>query len=150
MKTPNQYEDDRLLRDTLKHGEIVKLAAALRIKYPTFARQVNPDDPAMAGPYHDAKDFFFKAFQTRPEICLTLMADLNSSVEDWAEEEAVKGDVSHLVGDVANEVAELVCCRLDGKPAHLQRKEAMDVIAAVHKFVAGLDNESGRLREVGK
>lgn len=144
-RIPNQYEDDRLLRDCLKHGELLKLSTALRIPYGTFTRQVNPDDHQLASPYHVAKNFFFQLFQMRAGACLAMKADLDAAVESWVEAKSSSKDASHLVGDVANEVAELVCCRLNGRPAHIQRKEAADVIAAVQAFMAGLDNEN-RLR----
>jgi hypothetical protein len=144
---PNQYETERLLSDALSHGDKSRLANILEVSLSEISQQCNPEELRKSY-FYQFKRFLWGLCGVNSKAADVLMSDLNSSHELWKGSERITVDLSRLTGDVATEVTELVCARLEGKPLHVQRKEALDVMLAVKHFICGLERETGSLRPV--
>src|SRR6266540_4165108 len=124
---PNRYATERLLSDALTHGDKSRLANILEVSLSEISQQCNPEELRKSY-FYQFKRFLWGICGVNPFAADVLMSDLNSSHELWTQSERIKVDLSHLTGNVAQEVTELVCARLEGKSVHVQRKEALEAM----------------------
>jgi hypothetical protein len=142
---PSQYETERLLSDALSHGDKTRLANILEVSLSEISQQCNPEELRKSY-FYQFKRFLWGLCGVNSKAADVLMSDLNSSHELWTQSDRIKVDLSHLTGNVAQEVTELICARLEGKSVHIQRKEALDVMLALKHFICGLEREAGPQR----
>jgi len=131
--TVDQHETERFLFNVLDHGDKSELAQALGVSLSEISQQVNPEEPRKSD-YFRFKRFLVALATVNPKAAQLLCADLHAVVDA----PCAHKDISKLTGDVAQESTELICAALQRKPAHVQRKEALDVVMASYRFIAGL------------
>lgn len=148
-QAPNQFETEQFLDDAIKHGVRQKLANALDVTVSEISQQFNPYEPARKSYYYQFKRQLCALCEIDPGAARLIFADLHSSFDEWLKSVKVTGELSLLVCDVEKEAGDLIRAKLQDKPAHVQRKEALEIRAAVDRFIAELD-AAGQLREAGR
>lgn len=135
-----QYETEMLLFTALNNGDKSKLAKQMGTSLANVSRRLNPND------LRQSEFFRFRRFLTalagiNQQAARLLLGDLHTVVET---PERCGKDIQEVAGEVLRESADLVCARLAKLPAHVQKKEALEVRAVVDRFIAKLDCEIQR------
>ena len=145
QSAPDQFETERLLSEALSYGDKTKIANGLGVSLSEVSQQCNPNEPRKSDVYKFLR-FLWITSGVNSEAADRIFTLIQSSFESWKEPERIHVDLSRLTGTVAQEVTELVVARLEGKPIHVQRKEALDVMLALKHFLCGLEQEAGPQR----
>ncbi len=133
----DQHETERLLDASLSHGDKSKLADLLGVSLSEISQQVNPNEMRKS-------DFFkFKRFlralcDVNADAAELIVSDLRSSLRCWLGK-GHTGSLAQLTCSVNQEASEFVAAHIQHKPVHIQRKELLDIRAAVDRCMAALD-----------
>lgn len=147
---PNQYDTERLLSDSLSHGDKSRLAAFIGVSLSEVAQQWNPDDPKKSDYFRFKRTLYWLATEVNEDAARVIVADLLSSMDAWVGN--VRADnIAHLTAGMLKEAAEVGAAQIENSPAHVFRKEVLDVRAKADELLAAVDRRAdGKLREAGK
>ena len=144
MNAPTQYEVKLLLDDVIPHGVRQQIAEELGVTEGDISRRFNPNDDRKCG-IGEALRELIALKNADPQAFQTVRAFIDNTLN--AEDRGTSRDLSQLMGSVAKETADVVCAELEGKPAHIRRKEAVEAGAALRKYESRLSECA--LRKVG-
>jgi DNA-binding transcriptional MocR family regulator len=147
-QAPSQFETERLLSDALTHGDKSKLADALGVSLSEISQQINPDE-ARKSYFYQFKRQLWALAGINPDAARLVYADLQASMTAWLGDFPAE-DIGALTADVLKEAAELGAAQLGKLPAHVVRKEALEVGTAVGKVISACERQTGKLREAGR
>lgn len=143
---PDQKLIEGVIDDALTHGDKGKVANALQKSASDITQRFNPNEAKQSGCFRALSELWAIS-GVNPDAAETIFALFDSYRAQWLEEtKPTDRCLSSLVGDASAELTALIRARLEGKPAHVQRKEALELRAVVDRFLAGL--EQSELRAV--
>lgn len=145
MTTALKQLDLKLFFATVpKHGTQKRIATRLGVTKGDISRRFNPNDEErkllLAGLLIEAQALC----EVDPEAGESLLNYIISQFETWLSKSRHPSDLSLLASNIDRETSEFICARLRNKPAAIQLKEALDIVAAAKQVVQGLQAEISR------
>lgn len=142
MRTaPDLAKLKALLRDIVDHGDQSDVANILGCTRKDVSNRFNPDSDRKPGLYEGLREAWAIS-AVNPEAARKLRAFIDGLFDSWLDPvQATEKNLATLVGDALDEAAELARTRMESKPVHLQREQALALRATVDQFISGLDNQ---------
>jgi len=146
QQPPNQHDTDRLLGDSLSHGDKTKLANLLGVSGSEICRQCNPEDPKQSFYYRFKRSMFWLKTQVNERAARIIVADFRADFESWDTPVVKPESLAALVVAADREGDDVIQSWAEGKPLHEQIMHATEAIAALEKFREAA-RKAARIRE---
>lgn len=148
QNAPSQRDVKTLLSDLVKSGSRKRMANILGVTEGEISRRFNINDDRKLSIAEGLREWWALT-GADPEAAEAFKHYVCGLYESWCSPVKRTGELSLLVSGVNKETGDLVQARLAGKPAHEQRKEAVEIVKAAQRFITELDasEEAARIRE---
>jgi hypothetical protein len=147
VNLPNQREVKIFIRDCLKHGDLVRLAEGEGVHLSAISQRFNPNLDTPCPAYQALKQLRSIA-QVNKLAATKLWTFIVTTVEPWLENSEL-GSADDLLATIEQEHADVVIARIKHKPAHVQRKEVVELIEVLSRYADSLEAESDNVRRIG-
>lgn len=139
---PNIVEIKTLLRDAISHGTVGKIANILGVTPGDISHRFDPNNPRKDIMAEGAREGWAIACAD-PAAWRIIKTYFILLFNSWDEPvPATDKGLSNLIGDAAQKLNDLQTARfIEGRSGHVQRDEALAVIAALQQFLSGLEQQ---------
>ena len=144
---PSQHELKALLSDLVRHGSQIKIANILGVTPGEISHRFNPDHECKLRLAEGLREAWAIAGGD-PEAFRGLRAYLDTLFDSWELPESSAGSLPVLAIAADQEADDVIRAFVGNKPIHEQRKEATEAIAALKRYVDGLDRASSNVKEI--
>lgn len=138
---PDLQQIKSLLSDIVSRGDQAAIGNILGVTAQDISNRFNPDNarkPALV----EALRELWAISLVNQDAAQKLKAYIDGLFSAWLDPvKTSERNLSTLLGDASQEVTDLIRARLEGKPIHTQREEALAAQAALTQFIAGLDGQ---------
>lgn len=137
---PDMAKLKTLLSDLISSGDQVDIANILGCTRQDISNRFRTDSERKPGLYEGLREAWALS-AVNPEAARKLRAFIDGLFDSWLDPvTATEKNLTTLVGDASQEATDLVRARLESKPSHVQREQALALRATIDQFIAGLDN----------
>lgn len=136
---PKQFDVETVLDKNIGHGDKAEIAALCDVSPSAISQQVNPHVELKSWVFQ-ALRFVWAVYCVNPAAGRAITSMCDAYFDSW-ERETRRGssDLAELACNIAQQTNEFIQSRLRGCPREVQRKELLDIRAAVDEKLDALD-----------